>query len=57
MSLWSDIPTKLFVFYLLFALFRLFDDVLGGPHLCSSDMKSPRFKGKYSILYTVCLVL
>lgn len=29
---------------LLFALLRLFDDVFGGPHLCSSGMKSHRFK-------------
>lgn len=45
------------VISVMFVLFRLFYEVLGGPHLGSSDMKSPRFKGKYSFLYAVCLVL
>lgn len=38
----------------MFAVFRLYDDASGGPHLCKSDMNSFGFKGKSSIIYAVC---
>lgn len=38
------------VISVMFVLFRLFDDVLGGPHLGSSDV--PKVQGE--ILFSLC---